>query len=165
MNRFFTSALFALFLLAPATLANATSPPPLGERAIEGYQRAAWYMACEVKRFDCTLLRPPMIVYAIIPSGTLGLYPHNSPVVIITSRLMYSTEQTAVLVHEMIHYIQGAQGHHNYFSGAYRPSCAREQEAFDLTLKIMTQYRLKSRLAASWEEMRLQYGCDSLRLH
>lgn len=103
----------------------------------------AWELACMMKRADCSDIPRPVVVYGFLPYQ-YGRYWRNESVVVIDIRLVGQPLSVLVAVHEMIHYIQMAQGQ------AGMGPCTLEREAFELVfelnrrLELVTDTRLKN---------------------
>lgn len=122
---------------------------------MDGFHNAAWLMACEAKKVDCTLLEQPVVAYSIMPKNTLGLYPRiGGWIVLVNIDLVADPASVPVMIHEMIHFLQHEEG----FSGN---RCEREQQAFELTLEIAQKYHLdtSSGGVVPWYMVARQYGC------
>lgn len=153
--------LLAFLVLILASLNAGSSPLAMNpmDRMI-GFHNAAWQMACEAKKFDCTLIDPPHVAYTILPRGILGQYHDGTDVVLINMKLILNPASVAVAIHEMVHYLQNASGELDRTSPSYKGVCAVEHEAFDLTFAMNQKYHLVAGdFVQPWSQTFYLYGC------
>lgn len=98
--------------------------------------------ACVLSGYDCTDIARPVVAYDDLASlkGLLGYYSPGTYVVFIARKLNKDVEY-AVMVHEMVHYLQFrshmADGTLDSFT-----NCTAEREAFEVSDKILERLRL-----------------------
>ena len=151
-------ALLAL-LAAPY---NADSVPLPGKyvRDINAMHDEAWRLACTFKAYDCSTLAQPQVWYTPI-WGSYGRYKHDSPGIQINIGVAGETFSLLVAVHEMVHYIQNAEGANRFGEATYRAHCQREAEAFNISNAVAAWADYRDDRLTSWPDMAAQYSCGS----
>ena len=150
---------FVLLTLSGFALADSV---PKYVLSIEKQERAAWTLACAFKAYDCSRILPPQVWYMNIP-GTHGRYYRGAPGIEINIRLIGQSFAGFVMIHEMVHYIQHAQIMDSPQSHGYQSHCARESEAFNITLAVAYSLDYSDARLAAWPEMAGAYGCSFSR--
>lgn len=158
IRRAFYGFLTGILMALPSCAAFGVPPITDAQLAL-GYERLAWLMACEAKKFDCSRLRNIIVAYTDMPPGILGLYPRGGPIVLVRMDMYARPESAAVAAHELIHLLQVAGGENP------NDSCAREREAFELTYELNKKYRLVPEgsplKVVRWSEAAPIYGCSA----
>lgn len=139
--------LAALFFVATAVFGIA--------RAGSQFESAAWQEACELSRYSCRSIKPPVVEYdeTARMTGLLGYYLLGTRVVFLAVGLKPHAEY-AVLVHEMVHYLQ-------YVHAKYDPSvklekCFMESEAFSVSDQVAKRLGVPEMIR---DGNLLDYGC------
>lgn len=149
-----------LSLTASASPYDSASTPEPVVADVAAQEQAAWEVACRWKRFDCSTIKPPVVVYKPLGAEYWGLYTWGAAEVLVDASIRGTNFGALTLIHEFVHYIQFAQGYHNRFSRESRGSCAREKEAFQAENEIAEAFQIVDPRIATWEEAHLAYGCQ-----
>lgn len=123
-----------------------------------GQERAAWQMACEAKKVDCTRIEAPILAFTVLGPDTLGMYPGVGPIVLVNSDYLLKLSSVPVIVHEMTHYIQQVEIEN---LGVHMTRCQREKESYTITREIALKYGLDTSAGGTepWERMYWIAGC------
>jgi len=118
--------------------------------------RAAWREACQLSRYTCRDIPPPMVRRSVFvdKTGAYGLYYGGRTVWLAT--YLSPVEEYVVTVHEMVHYLQ------TYEDGGQYPApnfvmCLREEEAYEISDKVISRIGSVGRLGPRLEALRA--GC------
>lgn len=127
---------------------------------LKGQIAAAWQMACEAKKVDCTLIEEPIVGFTTLGVNTLGMYPGVGPIVLVNIDLEFKPSSVPVIVHEMTHYIQQLQIE---YLGVHMSRCERERESYTITREMAIKYKLDVSAGGTepWEKMFWIAGCSA----
>jgi len=130
MRKAILAGLFALFI-SVASLAFA------GTR----FEAAAWQEACEKSRYSCEGLSRPVVEYdeTGLEGGLWGYYMLGTRVVFLSTGLKPGQEY-AVLVHEMVHYLQYSD--YKRHPNVVLDRCTAEREAFEVSDQVLKRLGL-----------------------
>jgi len=120
-------ALLVSLALATCTVASASS---------NSSDREAWRDACELSRYTCKGIRPPMVRESVLVdvAGLYGLYFGGNTVWLkpeLEAKLRH-----VVTVHEMVHYLQAAEDGKGPPFASQLIACLREEEAYEISDRV-----------------------------
>jgi hypothetical protein len=137
-------------LMAMFSLACSAKEPMLVD--INKAEADAWALTCLFSAYDCSQVKPPKVLYEPMSAYREGYHDYGSPYVYVNVNLLGTLHSKAVMVHEMIHYLQHKQK-------APKNRCLREAEAFNLTYTITRFFGYNDVDSPAWPTMMGQYGC------
>ena len=142
--------LISALLLMTFSVACSAEPMSNGD-LIQGQIAAAWRMACEAKKVDCTMIEEPITAFALFSVQTGGMYL-GGQIVLINAEMQGKATSVPVLVHEMTHYLQAVEMSN---LGVEMTRCERERESYTITREIAMKYKLdiSAGYTAPWEVM------------
>lgn len=124
-------------------------------------QLEAWSSACGLTKFECRDIVMPRVAYGLLPY-LYGSYDVGSRTIIVDIRIFAQPIAFTVMVHEMIHYIQGKR---DFKPGTVlitqEQSCKGEKEAHDLVRKFVDQTGVAKDdvRVRKWEDAAIGYRC------
>ncbi len=89
----------------------------------------AWFQACDYSPYPCLGIGVPAVVQKWMPYSLLGYYDGSGTVFV--NRRLKGQRLNAVLMHEMVHYLQVQAGGLEV-PGYAKPICRAEEEAFGI---------------------------------
>lgn len=125
-------------------------------------QVAAWDSACFLMKMtkECRDIRPPRVGYALL-AGDFGNFDGGTRTILVDLRLLGQGTAIAVMVHEMIHYLQDKRDGPDR-KLTLKTKCAAEKEAHDL---VQDWYKIMDMKpdprAYPWDKAKILYGCAS----
>jgi hypothetical protein len=95
--------------------------------------RMAFREACELSRYNCAGVKPPMVGYSVVvtSAGAYGIYAGDNTVWL--AKGLSREMRYAVLVHESVHYLQKKVGGTEIPFSAKFTQCVSEGEAFEIS--------------------------------
>jgi len=105
------------------------------------FAASAWQEACELSRYKCEGVAPPLVEYdeTGLASGLLGYYLLGTRIVFISAGQEEQAEY-AVMVHEMVHYLQYMTA--TRVGGLILERCSMEREAFEISDQVLKRLGL-----------------------
>lgn len=129
--------------------------------ALSIQQAAVWAAACEATKMEksCRDIVPPRVAYGLL-AYQYGAFDLGSRTVLIDIRILFQPASTAIIFHEMVHYLQGKRDPRGDDLITHDEACAGEQEAHELTLKFASDMKIDDPVRIRpWAVAKAGYGC------
>jgi len=119
-------------------------------------ERAAFREACELSRYTCKGIRPPWVRESIFVDkvGAWGYYFGGRTIWL--SPNLTTEQRYIVMVNEMVHYLQVYEDEKGFPQTAPGESCVREEEAYEISDKVVRRLGLQDKIPLRLNLLRAQ---------